>query len=116
MKKFDWILIAAVLTLALLVWGGWTLFHTSDGDLYAVAELDGTEVARLPLSKDTEYTVDCGEGEYNRIVVADGYVFVSEASCPDKICAHTGKVNEPGDSIVCLPHRLVVRVESIKNQ
>lgn len=117
MKKFDWILIAAVLALALLVWGGWAIIHpsgglhSSDGEMYAVAELDGREVARLPLSEDGEHTLICGDGEYNRIVVKDGTVFISEASCPDKICVHTGKVNREGDSIVCLPHRLVVRVE-----
>ncbi len=116
MKKFDWILIAAVLTLALLIWGGWKIFHPSDGGLYAVAELEGIEVGRLPLSVDGELTVDCGEGEYNRIVVKDGSVFVSEASCPDKVCVHTGKVNEPGDSIVCLPHRLVVHIEKVSDE
>lgn len=116
MKKFDWILIAAVLTLALLIYGGWTLFHPADGTLYAVAELDGRDVGRLPLSEDGELTVDCGGGEYNRIVAEDGWVSVSEATCPDKICVHTGKVNQPGDSIVCLPHRLVVRVERISDE
>ena len=113
MKKFDWILIAAVLALALLIYGGWAIFHPSDGALYAIAELDGAEAGRFPLAKDGTFTVDCGDGEYNRVVVEDGYVFVSEATCPDKICVQTGKVNQAGDSIVCLPHRLVVRVENI---
>lgn len=116
MKKLDRILIAAVLALALLIWGGWTLFHPSDGELYAVVELDGREVTRLPLSEDAEYTVDCGDGEYNRIVVAEGCVFVSDASCPDKICVNTGKVNKAADSITCLPHRLIVKVEKIANE
>lgn len=79
---------------------------------YAVVWSGGTETARLPLSKNTELVVgDAGQG-YNRIVVEDGFVSVTEADCADKICVREGKISRTGEVIACLPHELIITVES----
>lgn len=68
---------------------------------------DGTTVAVLELSKDTELTVPYGDG-YNVITVRDGAVRVTEASCPDRYCVRSG-ARSAGLPIICLPNRLVLR-------
>ncbi len=73
----------------------------------AVVTIDGTEYCRLPLGTDTERVLPCG----NTVTVRDGAVCVSEADCPDRVCVRTGWVCADGETIVCLPHRLVVTVE-----
>lgn len=105
--KNDIILIAALLALALGAWALVSLTARSGGE--AVIELDGEELTRLPLSRDAVLTV--GEGEHsNTVAVENGAVRVTQASCPDRICIRRGAISRGGESIVCLPNRLVVTV------
>ncbi len=79
---------------------------------YAVVSSGGEEAARLPLSKNTELVIGDKKQGYNRIRVEDGFVFVEEADCADKICVHEGKISRTGEVIACLPHQLIITVES----
>ena len=44
------------------------------------------------------------------IEVSGGRVRVRDADCPDRLCVRMGWVSRDGESIVCLPHKLVVTV------
>ena len=73
-------------------------------------QIDGKTVMELPLSEDTVLVL--GEGAHtNTLVIKGGKAQVVEASCPDRICVRQGAIQYTGESIVCLPHRLVVTVE-----
>ena len=37
---------------------------------------------------------------------------MESASCPDRLCVKQGTKSQVGDTIVCLPHRLVATVIS----
>ena len=50
------------------------------------------------------------DGGYNIVVIADGKVRVSEASCPDQVCVRTGPTDQTASPIACLPNRLVIQV------
>lgn len=77
--------------------------------LRAVVEVNGERAAVLPLSEEQALVLD--ETGYNRVRVSDGAVFMEEADCPDQVCVRTGRVNQPGGVIACLPHRVIVYVE-----
>lgn len=77
---------------------------------YAVVQIDGKERARLNLSEDTTLQVGGEQTGSNTIEVRDGCVFVSEADCPDQVCVRTGRVQDVGSVIACLPHKLTVTV------
>ena len=49
---------------------------------------------------------------YNLISVTDGKVVVEAADCKDQICVRHKPVSSKGESIICLPHRLVVEIVS----
>lgn len=53
------------------------------------------------------------EGEKGRVVieVKDGGVRVVESSCLQKICVNTGRINRPGQNIICLPNKVLVTIE-----
>jgi hypothetical protein len=36
---------------------------------------------------------------------------MKDADCPDKLCEKTGKISKNGETIVCLPHRVVVEIQ-----
>lgn len=99
-------------TLLLLLLAGFLVqrFLLKKPGLRAVVEVNGERVAVLPLSEDREVTLN--ETGFNRVRVSDGAVFMEEAGCPDQICVKTGRVDQVGGVIACLPHRLIVYVES----
>ena len=101
-----------LLTAALLLLGGalalflWLTRQT--GGTVSV-QINGKVVMELPLDEDAELVL--GEGEHtNTLVIRDGKARVVEASCPDKICVGHGAIQYAGESIVCLPHKLVITV------
>jgi hypothetical protein len=38
---------------------------------------------------------------------------IKEATCPDKICVRQGWIEKPGESIVCIPGEIIVRIEGV---
>lgn len=85
----------------------------SEGD-YAVVSIDGHETQRYALSTDTEKDIVTAGGKVNRLVIEDGKAYISYADCPDKICVSHRKISKEGETIVCLPHKVVVSIESSK--
>ncbi len=108
-NKKDLLFIAAILLAAGLAF---LFFRPQPSESLSRAEIsvDGKTAMELDLSEDQVLTVDGAGGGYNRIQVRDGAVSVLEASCPDKVCVHTGTVRYPGETIVCLPNRMIITV------
>jgi len=103
--KNDIMLVAALLLLALAVWGVVKL--TEKPGAVAVVTVDGTEVGRYPLSEDITESL-AGGGNVLRIEAGEAYI--EHADCPDLLCVKQGRIKSAGESIVCLPHKLVVTV------
>ena len=103
-KKQDLILIAVVLAAAALLFLGTKLMHKSPAEV----------VETLDLAKDQELTIDGASGGTNHLIIKDGEVWVSEATCPDKICVHQGKIHMDGEIIVCLPNKMTAQIKSVK--
>lgn len=47
---------------------------------------------------------------YNLMTVSEAGVSVEAADCPDQICVHHIPIKGGGESIICLPHKLVVEI------
>lgn len=103
-RRNDLLLILGALLLAAALLFVLRLTRRTGGE--AVVSIGGAEYCRLPLTIDAELTLPCG----NTVTVRGGAVCVSDADCPDRVCVRTGWVRADGETIVCLPHRLVVEV------
>ena len=75
--------------------------------------MDGAFFGEYSLSSDREVEIRSKNGT-NRLVIKDGRASVSEASCPDGICSSHRPVSRVGESIVCLPNKVVVTVAGEK--
>ena len=78
----------------------------------AVVTVDGDIYGSYPLSRDTEVDILTGEdqGQLNRLIIKNGEAFVVTATCPDGICAAHKPISYDGESIICLPHKVVITV------
>lgn len=114
-RKNDLILIAIVIAAALLLWVI-NRPHDSGQGLVAVVTVDGEEYASLPLEKDSQLLIKNKDGGTNLLVIKDGEAYIAEANCSNQVCVNTGKINEEGELIVCLPHKVVVTIENNKDR
>lgn len=74
---------------------------------------DGNVIQTVDLSSVSEpydITLRTEDGGYNTIHVEQGSIRVSEADCPDRLCVKQGEITNGIYPIVCLPHRLTVRI------
>lgn len=76
----------------------------------AIVKIDGKETASYPLSVNTEVVIETGDSGKNTLVIEDGKAFVKNATCPDKICEGHSKISYVGETIVCLPHKVVIEI------
>ena len=72
--------------------------------------VDGHLVQTLDLNQDADLIIDGANGGTNHLVVKDGEIWCSDASCPDKLCVKQGKKHLDTDTIVCLPNQMIVTI------
>ena len=48
----------------------------------------------------------------NTVVIENGAVYMKDSTCKNHVCIDTGKISETKDTIVCLPNKIVVTIES----
>ena len=107
MKKIyrnDLILNGVVVLICLAV--PFILFFTGRGnEKTAVVSFDGKECYEVSLSENTKLSVNGVE-----ITVSDGCAYVSHSSCPDRLCMKMKKAENNGDSIICVPNKVSVKI------
>lgn len=101
------VMLAAAMTALLII-----NYGVKKKGTYAVVKVDGKELYKFELDKDTTVDVAGYQGGVNRIEVKAGKVSMTEADCPDELCVKTGKISRTGETIVCLPHRVVIEIKS----
>jgi hypothetical protein len=77
---------------------------------FAVIKIDGIETERYPLSINTEVVIETGDDGRNTLVIENNKAFMKDANCPDKICEGHSKISYKGETIVCLPHKVVIEI------
>ena len=110
MKKKDFIFIAVVLIAAGLFFGYNKIKDMKGTDTVQIYS-DNELYREVPLNEDCEFRIE-NNGGYNEVIIHDGGVEVTDADCPDKVCVHTGFINKPSQSIVCIPNKLNIIIKS----
>ena len=107
--KNDLILLGVILIISLILLPLLNLNKAKDG-AKAVITVDGKEYKTISLSEDTTFTVETEFGT-NVITIKENEIYVEAADCPDKICVNHSHISHTGESIVCLPHRMIITIE-----
>ena len=97
----------ALIAAAVAVFSG---LFSSDGE-YAVIEIMGQEENRIAMSTLSEPEIIEIHGEYElTIEIGPDYARVLESSCPDGTCVRTGRISKTGQSAICLPAQVAVKL------
>lgn len=106
---------AGLLAAVLLVAGAAALFFglpgRAQGELVRIT-VDGRLYGEYELARDRNIRVEEGT-HYNEVVIRDKKVYVAEADCPDRYCVKHHEITKSMETIVCLPHRMVVEIVNV---
>lgn len=112
MKRNDIILIGIILVIAVA-----SLLYinaSKQGGDTAIIKVDGVVYKEVSLDKDTTLEIEGVNGGTNMLIIEDGHADMIDASCPDKLCVDQNNIEYNGETIVCLPNRVVIEVQSEK--
>lgn len=80
----------------------------------AVIKHNGKIIKKINLStidKPETFLIKSTNGNSNTIKVEKGNISILEATCPDQICVKAGSISKPGDTLVCLPNKLIIVID-----
>lgn len=115
-KKGDVLLLAAFLAAALLIALSPALrstlsSHRNHKEENAVLEIRiaGDLYGSYSLSEDQTLEIHSSYGN-NTMTISGGTAAMTASDCKNQICIRSGVISEPGQMIVCLPHRLSAEI------
>ncbi|WP_297634364.1 NusG domain II-containing protein [uncultured Clostridium sp.] len=79
-------------------------------------KVSGTVLETLPLSENRTFDIETSHG-INTIKLQNGIVSMIDADCKDSICINTKGISKVYESIICLPHEVIIEIKGeIENQ
>lgn len=109
LKKGDIIAAAVILAVCAALFLALYVFNNNKGNFVQI-EQNGNVIHTMPLDTDAVYYVKTSGEVTNTVEVKNGSVSVTYADCPDQICVNHSPINLSGESIICLPNKMVVSV------
>lgn len=113
-KKWDIILIVVMIIISFIPE---VIFFTNGereyNSKYIEIEVNSRIDKKIPLlDSDKEQVIDIKSKDgVNTIKIVNGEVTMIEADCDDKVCINFGSISKVGQSIVCLPHKVVISIK-----
>ena len=114
-NRWDGMMAVLIMVMAIvcgvLIWGG----HQTSGELSVVVSVDGEEVERCALAEFPDRQREYSANGYTLTVALTANdrpgIQVIHSDCPTQDCVHTGVITRAGQSIVCLPARIIIQLE-----
>ena len=105
MKKNDYKLMVIVIAAAVFLFVAASLKEKGRENVIEV-KIDGVIRGRYALSENREINLN----GTNHLVIKEGKADITDAKCPDKVCVKQKAISKVGESLVCLPNKVIVTV------
>ena len=105
MKKWDFLLGICILLAAIGIYVVLGISQREQGMAISIQTADGSEKRYSLLYEEK---IEIGDG--NVLYIKDGEADMISADCPDQVCVHSKPVSKAGETIICLPNKVVVEV------
>lgn len=104
--KKDFILLFIVLVFGVV---GIIFMNSAEQGKGATITIDGRNKEIISLDKEFQkkingVTICCENGE----------IYIKESDCPDKVCVRSGRISKSGESIICAPNRVAIKIDGKK--
>jgi hypothetical protein len=112
-KKGD-IIILLIIAAAGILWFAINQIGKAEGGKQIVIEVNAEIYKVISMEEGMQKQdihIDLGKGKHIDITADKNGVYVKDVVCPDRICQKTGIINNAGQSIVCLPNRVVIYID-----
>lgn len=104
-RRNDRRLFTACIVIILILFTGFKLLGRDGAE--AAVYVDGVEYGRYPLDKEARVDIN----GTNSLLIRGGRADMTGADCPDQLCVKQKAVSLRGETIVCLPNRVIVKIE-----
>ena len=108
LEKRDKLLIVIVVCVALCAFLAHQIIG-GDGAGKVTVKVNGELKGTYSLAEDQTIEINGGT---NILQIKNGKADMTEADCPDQLCVNQRAISRQGESFICLPHKVVVEVES----
>lgn len=111
-RKSDFLLIAAVAVVSLLIWLAYSSFLTHPGrfaeiyyhsELVKRVDLTTGETGRFSIEQEPDVVFE---------LYGDGSIAFIVSDCPDKTCVKSGRLSRAGEYAACLPNQIYIKIVS----
>lgn len=112
MKKGDWIIICFIglIVLGLSVYA-WRLGLNDQNKRLIISQHDAV-IYEIKLSDDYSDILIIEDGDhYNEVHIDQGEIWIETANCPNQVCVKSPSISKNGQSIICIPHELVLKLQ-----
>ena len=106
MKFKDFILLIGILIVAFAAYLGIQMLSYQEAERVLVS-VDGEVFGVYSLHDDQEIKIN----DTNILVIKGGEADMIHANCPDQICVDQVEISKTGETIVCLPNKVIVEVK-----
>lgn len=114
LKKLDVVIIVLLICLSFtphfIFAKTWSKDYSST---YADIKISGKFYKNIPLSSsnvEQTFIIETDHGN-NTVVVKGDTIQIIEADCHDDLCVKQGIISKIGQSIICLPHELIIEIK-----
>ncbi len=108
LKRNDLILIIALILISALLWMFFRSGKQAGGNVSVI--IDGQKKYSFDLRDNKREEIRQGD-QINVLRIENGQVWIESANCANQLCVRHARIQSAGDTIVCLPHRLIVKIE-----
>lgn len=108
MNKKDVRLLLGVIVISVLLLILFQFMRKESGEQVEIL-IDGKVYGNYSLLEDQTIEVETLLGN-NVVVIENGIAYMREADCPDQYCVQHKPISKMHETIVCLPHKLVVQM------
>lgn len=99
-----------VISVILLIMAGvfcFRLFGFAEGESVVVAYGETEKV--YSLDENARFNVESNDIMLT-VVIENGCVWVDNSNCPEQVCVINGKISRVGQTIACVPARLLIKI------
>lgn len=120
-RRWDWMVISLLILLSFLPSAVFSYqqaeLASGDVEFIAVITVDNETVKEVTLTGHTGVEIlDVPEipCDSHPIELKDEQIRMKSSHCPEQICVLTGYISSPGETVICLYHRVIIEIKAVQ--